>query len=152
MMDYINGVFETMKSVYKAYMDGDIHPMIVWEYFVHRIRSTFSSTFETGVVVRHSHSDHLLYYDNEKKYRIILPKKRNFRKIVEAYDQEGRDITDLIMEVLGPRNDFHGSKVTPNYLGCETVKIVYRDDTEREYHNNDLILPSPLHSYERNDE
>lgn len=148
-MDYTCGLFETARKIYNAYVEGDIHPRMVWDYIVHCTRSTFSSQFETGVVVKHTHSNHLLYYDNDQKYRIVLPKRRrrNFRSIVEAYDHNDHDITELIKETLGPMNDFHGTIVTPISLGYPSVKIVYRDDTERIYYENDQILPSNSDSY-----
>lgn len=64
------------------------------------------------------------YYYKGNLYRIKLNKNINFEsKLVEAFDSNEKDITDIIKMYAGPNEDFHNMKISPKMLNLEKVII-----------------------------
>jgi hypothetical protein len=74
---------------------------------------------------------YIRYLHNGKFYRIVFPIKRfnetNIVKVLSIFD----DTTDII-EYLGPNNDFHGVKLTPNSIKQKPFSITYFKDEDLE--------------------
>jgi hypothetical protein len=72
---------------------------------------------------------YIRYFHNGKFYRIVFPIKKynetNIVKVLSIFD----DTTDII-EYLGPNNDFHGVKLTPNSIKQKPFSITYFKDED----------------------
>jgi len=63
------------------------------------------------------------YSINGKKYKIVIPRKKNINKIIKVVNEYGNDITIEFETYLGPCNNFHGFEYTPYTLGYDKIII-----------------------------
>ena len=72
---------------------------------------------------------YIRYFHEGKNYRIVFPVKRyNETNIVKISSSN----TEEIKEYLGPNNDFHGIKVTPNEINQKDITITYFKEEDLE--------------------
>jgi len=66
-------------------------------------------------------------------YKMIIRVKRGPRKLIYAYDQDSKDVTETLQMYLGPNDDFHHAKFTPDYFGYESITVNLSDGEEKIY-------------------
>lgn len=88
-------------------------------------------TFNTVPIKLDKDLYYIEYFHEGKKYRIVFPiKTYNDINIVKVYSFFNDN--SEFMKYLGPNNDFHGLKVTPNNLGVKNVSITYFKEEDLE--------------------
>lgn len=86
-----------------------------------------------------THSKIVTYRYNGNNYAFCFPKVRKIRTIEKAIDQDGKDITELIFELLGPYHDFHNTKISPIMLGFTKITLTYRNGTIAEFYDSSSL-------------
>lgn len=56
-----------------------------------------------------------------QRFRMLAEPKSGPLPFFEINDQDGRDITDIIVPYIGPSLDWHGNELTPNYFGLKSI-------------------------------
>lgn len=125
-----------------AYRSGDISVDTVKDYAVYRFREWCIRNLECGHVTSYPKFYDMVYYDGDRKYRIRFPKKLGLRQITRVTHNE-KDVTNLIIEFLGPSRNFHGIPTSPDLLGWSSLKVKYRNGVERTYDSTDIISLDP---------
>ena len=63
----------------------------------------------------------LKYIINGKLYKKIIIPERGPLPIICITNETDDDITEQILPYIGPNNDFHNEKFTPNFFGQKTL-------------------------------
>ena len=128
LVDIYNNILETKSFIAtKEALFIFTKPYVIW---VLTAFSSFSLYFikTTNTVPERLTKDlyYIRYFHEGKYYRIIFPIKRyNETNIVKTVDKE-------LKEYLGPNNDFHGIKVTPNEINQKEITITYFKEEDLE--------------------
>lgn len=102
--------------------------LVIVQYFnntiVHKDKNLFELTYTVG----------------GSMYKMLIRVKRGPRKLIYAFDQDGKDVTDLLQMYLGPNDDFHHVTFTPDYFDKETITVNLNDGTEHTFSRFQAIL------------
>ena len=72
---------------------------------------------------------YIRYFHEGKNYRIVFPIKRyNETNIVKMSSSNTKELK----EYIGPNNDFHGLKITPNEINQKDITITYFKEEDLE--------------------
>lgn len=82
----------------------------------------------------------LTYTINGNLYKIYIDKRRGPTKVLLIIDKNNNDITQLIEPYLGPNQDFHNRKFTPQKLGYDQLTFHLSDGSNKIYNENDVII------------
>lgn len=66
-------------------------------------------------------------------YKMIIRVKRGPKKLIYAFNQDSKDITELLQMYLGPNDDFHHGKFTPDYFGHESITLNMSNGEEKSF-------------------
>jgi hypothetical protein len=75
----------------------------------------------------------LTYTIGGNMYKMIIRIKRGPRKLIYAFDQDSKDVTEIIQTYLGPNDDFHHGKFTPDFFGFESITVNLSDGEEKSF-------------------
>jgi hypothetical protein len=81
----------------------------------------------------------ITYYDGVKKYIVHFPKKRGACKISKIYDQDGNDVTPIVLTYMGPSHNFHGIPTSPEMLGYESLDVLTINDHMHSFCDKEYI-------------
>jgi len=87
----------------------------------------------------------VIYYERDGlSYKLCIPIKMNVLKARlpdEVYDENGKDVTENIIEFMGVNHDFHGIKTTPKLLGYKKLSFLFKlhELVEFEFEKNQEI-------------
>jgi len=100
-------------------------PYVIWVLTAFSSLSLYLIKTTNTVPVRLTKDLYYIEYFHEgKKYRLVFPiKSYNDINIVKV-NSPFNDASN-ITKYLGPNNDFHGIKLTPNVIGCKNISITY---------------------------
>jgi hypothetical protein len=65
------------------------------------------------------------YTINGRLYKMIVKPIRGPSLIEKIVDEGGVDIMLLVIPYLGPRNDFHGTPLTPKFFGKKEIQFTF---------------------------
>jgi len=82
----------------------------------------------------------LKYNYNDNDYIIFISKKRKPCNILKVLDNNNKDITKKFFSYAGINKDFHNSKLTPNFLNWDYIKIIYYDGLIKTIQKNEIII------------
>jgi hypothetical protein len=131
LFDIYNNVVET--KTFLATKEALIvltKPYVIWVLTAFSSLSLYLIKTTNTVPVRLTKDLYYIRYFHEgKNYRIVFPVKRyNETNIVKISSSN----TEEIKEYLGPNNDFHGIKVTPNEINQKDITITYFKEEDLE--------------------
>ena len=146
VLDVYRGIctrYQTIKRGWKMWKKGDLTLKSIREYFWVRTRMHVMYIFDIGLKT-YPHHYEMDYYHDHKSYRIIFPKRRGPRPIVQVLTSDNVDITREVHEALGPANNFHNIPTTPKMLGypsteVEHIKMKYKDGMTKIYRDEEVI-------------
>lgn len=72
-------------------------------------------------------------------YKIIVPRNRRPCLIDDITDAHGCSVKTQLKPYLGPGNNFHGQRVTPNLLGFSRLTFTYANGDELTFGEFDEI-------------
>jgi hypothetical protein len=131
LFDICNNILETKTFVAtKEALFVLTKPYIIWVLTAFSSLSLYLIKTTNTVPVRLTKDLYYIRYFHEgKNYRIVFPIKRyNETNIVKLSSSN----TEEIKEYLGPNNDFHGLKITPNDINQKDITITYFKEEDLE--------------------
>ena len=81
----------------------------------------------------------LTYVINGKMYKMIITRKRGPSPILQISNNLQNDVTDQILQYMGPQYDWHGNRFTPEFFGYSSLTFELGDGTEYTYKTNDCL-------------
>jgi hypothetical protein len=73
-------------------------------------------------------------------YKILIPRNRNPVLIETVYDSNGTDVTEDILQYMGPSHNFHGQRIRPIDMGYSSLKFVFTLDNDKYFNEEDIII------------
>ena len=86
-----------------------------------------------------SKTSELTYVINGKMYKMIIIPKRGPSPILQISNNLQNDVTDQILQYMGPQYDWHGNRFTPEFFGYSSLTFELGDGTEYTYKTNDCL-------------
>lgn len=80
------------------------------------------------------------YNINGKSYKMVVKPTRGPIPILYAVNQNGVDITDEIIQYLGPKNDWSGYKFFPDFFKYEKIEIQLSNGDVKIFNHSDTII------------
>jgi hypothetical protein len=80
------------------------------------------------------------YVVSGKLYRMIVMPNKGPSSVLLACDEDGEDITDVLISYMGPHNDFHGADITPKLLNKKQIIIETIDGCEKIFNEDDVLV------------
>lgn len=68
----------------------------------------------------------VVYYINDKMYRFRTCVRRGPHRITRIRDRQGMDVTNDVNAFLGPNEDCHRQKLSPNDIGYDGLYLFFR--------------------------
>lgn len=82
----------------------------------------------------------LSYVLNGKLYKVLISNKTGPRKVLLVSDETQTDISYLVTPYLGPKEDFHGSDMTPKFFNRKELVFELSNGEEKIFNENDKII------------
>lgn len=79
------------------------------------------------------------YTLNGKLFKNLVKFRKGPSPILQVIDEMSIDVTDEILEYLGPQYNWHGNKMTPRILGYNSLTFECSDGTEIHYKKNEVM-------------
>lgn len=82
----------------------------------------------------------LSYILHDNEYKMVIKIARGPSPILSIKNEDNKDLTDIILPYLGPKNDWHNNKFTPKFFNCKSLSfellngeiIKFHEETEIE--------------------
>ena len=88
------------------------------------------------------HTFELTYTVNNQNYKLLIKIKRGPRKLLYAFDENNKDVTEMIQMYYGPNEDFNHNKFTPGFFNLDNLTLSLSDGSELTFSKNDAIIVS----------
>jgi len=82
----------------------------------------------------------LSYVLNGKLYKILINNKTGPRKVILVSDETQTDVSYLITPYLGPKEDFHGCVMTPEFFNRKELIFELSNGEEKIFKQNEPII------------
>ena len=79
------------------------------------------------------------YYIEQTVYKMFVKKKKGPKKVLLIHDEEQTDVSDMIFPYLGPCDNFHSIKYTPNFFNKKELVFEFSNGDERVFKHMDEI-------------
>ena len=79
------------------------------------------------------------YIINDKHYKMLVNPEKGPKPYSKIFDENDIDITDEIQPYIGPCNDFHKFKITPNHLSKKKI-IIHKYNGDRDIFEDEEII------------
>ena len=77
-----------------------------------------------------------------RTYRYVARASRGPQPVDIVLDETGNDVTEAVLQYLGPRRDWHGDRLTPASFGANAL-VFYLQEGEQITFQCDEVLPPP---------
>lgn len=102
------------------------------------IKKYYHSKNSIKIIPKTKYSSIIEYTMNDKTYKLITKLKRGPSNILFV-KSDTTDITDEILPYLGPNEDLHNIRYTPNIFGYDRMEFYTVDGDILKFENNDEI-------------
>uniref|UniRef100_A0A6C0H3G0 Uncharacterized protein n=1 Tax=viral metagenome TaxID=1070528 RepID=A0A6C0H3G0_9ZZZZ len=75
----------------------------------------------------------LTYVINGRLYKMITNPIRGPVPILQISNDDGEDVTDIVLPYMGPQYDWHYREFSPSFFGYKSLTFELSDGTERTY-------------------
>jgi len=79
----------------------------------------------------------LTYVINGKMYKLIVTPTRGPAPIMQISNDNGEDVTDIVLPYMGPQYDWHYREFAPRFFGYKSLTFELADGSERTYEDSD---------------
>lgn len=134
---------------------NDIHELYNVNYTIHN-KSTYKAIVETisiistmkwnslktyfSNVTQVTKRDYDISYSlNDQNYIIRIKASGMPKKILKIFNEEGKDVSDIIFPYLGPSEDFHNIPVNPKTFGFKELCFIQRHGEELRFKETERI-------------
>jgi hypothetical protein len=142
------GLIDGFKGMYELYkIERTINHDKTFIYAIYRTMAVATSMILSLVTVPKSNTlinDKITvpYYTHGHRYIALLNNSHGPQPAIDISHGD-ENITDQMLEYMGPNLDFHGMEVTPSFFGYGTIKItvmdICGDNSEYTFEKNDVI-------------
>lgn len=80
------------------------------------------------------------YIINDKTYKMLVTPSRGPCPVLEITNEDNLEVSETIMQYLGPNNDFHNAKLFPNFFNYKQLNFKMNDGTELTFNNSETII------------
>lgn len=101
-----------------------------WLYFLQWCNNSVERT-KNGYI--------LSYVINGNSYRIFLKHRRGPKPFLLVVDENDNDVTDEIIQYLGPNQDWHCQKYCPENFNKNCLTFEMMDGKQKNFFNKDFI-------------
>lgn len=99
----------------------------------------FKQKWNKTLVQISKNSFELTYSLQGNVYKTLIYIQRGPKKLLMALDQNNDDITNLISMYLGPNNDFHHNKFTPDFFDKDSITFHLSNGEEKIFTRYQLL-------------
>ena len=103
-----------------------------------KIITLYQYYFLKNDVIKKSRTHIIPYYSQNKHYKIIYKPSIKKKRIIKVL-YHNLDITEEILEFLGPHNDFHNIPTTPLLLGYDSLTFEFLNDESKTFNDDEII-------------
>lgn len=82
----------------------------------------------------------LKYVINGKLYKKIIIPERGPLPIICITNENNEDITEYILPYIGPNNNFHNEKFSPNFFGYKKLIFEMSDGNIKIFNDSEIII------------
>lgn len=82
-------------------------------------------------------SHELTYVINGKMYKLIVTPIRGPAPIMQISNDNGEDVTDIVLPYMGPQYDWHYREFAPRFFGYKSLTFELADGSEKTYEDSD---------------
>lgn len=79
------------------------------------------------------------YQNGTSSYRLRFPKIRGPCLVSTVVDENSKDVTKEVKELMGPSHNFHSVSTTPSLLGYRSLTFHMRSGETKEFREHDTI-------------
>ena len=100
--------------------------MIIWVCTCIVVKNTYINLCQKlnrSVVRVDKNTYEVTYVINGVQYKMHVQAKKGPKILIQALDQDDKDITETIQSYLGPMENFHGHAYTPKFFGTNEVTL-----------------------------
>jgi len=100
--------------------------MILWvsiQLICKSLYLSFVQWINNSVVKVDKHRYEVSYLINGRLYKMVVKPVRGPAPILLVTDEECNNVTDLVIPYMGVQRDFHGVKITPQFLGYKELTL-----------------------------
>jgi hypothetical protein len=121
-----------IKPVCKAYT----MTMIIWMcLFYKMVLQTLRGTLKS--IGRNKHE--VCYYIGMRRYKLHLNTRSLPSTVIQITDENEDNVTEDVMEYMGPRHDFHNIKYSPSDLGYQSLDFYMIDGETKTFSEKETI-------------
>lgn len=99
-----------------------------------------SQRFNKTVIKLDKNRFQISYVIDGKLYKIVVKSKRGPRNILIVYDENQKDMTDIILPFLGPYEDLHKQDYTPEFFNSKSLTFETSNGDKLNFKNDDIIV------------
>ena len=79
----------------------------------------------------------ITYVINGKMYKLIVTPTRGPAPIMQISNDNGEDVTDIVLPYMGPQYDWHYREFAPKFFGYKSLTFELADGSEQTYEDSD---------------
>lgn len=79
----------------------------------------------------------ITYVINGKMYKLIVTPTRGPAPIMQISNDNGQDVTDIVLPYMGPQYDWHYREFAPKFFGYKSLTFELANGSERTYEDSD---------------
>lgn len=136
-VDAIQKRYQKLKSLYSLVKTHHSQiRSIIWVMMCIIAKTMYLSIiqyFNNTLVQKDKNTYELTYTVAGSIYKMLIRVKRGPKKLINAFDHDGKDVTEIILSYLGPNEDFHHAIFTPDYFDKESITFHLSDGEEKSF-------------------
>ena len=111
-----NGVKDTIANAKAIYHVASFK--LLKDFVIFRSRLAFQELSDCGKYIVNKTTCEMTFYDGAQRYKIVFPRKRGPSCVVKVMHGAGAgfDVTNEVVELMGPCHNFYGIPVSPAML------------------------------------
>jgi len=113
-----------------VYLSCKMIAKVYWLYFLQWCNNSIEKT-KSGYILSYAVGGNI--------YRIFLKHKRGPKPFLIVVDENDNDVTDEILQFLGPNQDWHGQKYCPENWNKKCLTFEMSDGEQKIFENQNFI-------------
>lgn len=90
-------------------------------------------------VIRRGKNFVMNYSIGMTEYSILLPRVRKSNHVIMVLDESNSDVTEEVKKFLGPRENWHGSLISPSDLGYQSLHFELSDGSNQDFEGDQVM-------------
>lgn len=124
---YINHKYHRLKRLYNLVSTRHNSSLMICIISIKMLLQAFYLNFiqymNNSIIKLDKNTYILSYILHDNEYKMIIKIARGPSPILSIKNQDDKDMTDIVMPYLGPKNDWHNNKFTPKFFECKILSF-----------------------------